>query len=193
MELKAPTPAKMTHRFAFKIMVCAFCGIHIPLIGMLVYFFSVSGTPSTLRILFAILIFTLAGTGATLLIISRMMRPLRSGNLALQQYISTWQLQALPKHSNDELGILFQQVEYLMFVLQRTVTERNKILEAAITSNEDFHRSIQQFIEARDAAYIHDDPGQMRAALEDVLLTVQAKLASATHILHTFEESPTRL
>lgn len=192
MEPKAP-PTKMSHRFAFKVMACAFCGIHIPLIGMLVYFFSISGTPSTLRILFSILIFTLVGTGATLLILNRMMRPLQSGNKAIQEYITSWQMPSLPKHSNDELGVLFQQVEYLMFILQRTVSERNKILEVAITSNDEFQQSLKQFIDAREAAFAKDDPSKMRAALEEVLHTVQAKLASATHILHTFEQPSSRL
>ena len=64
MEVSAPA-TKMTHRFAYKVMACAFCGIHIPLIGMMIYFFSISGTPSTLRIIFAVLIFTLAATAAT--------------------------------------------------------------------------------------------------------------------------------
>lgn len=189
MEVKPPPAARMSHRFAFKVMACAFCGIHIPLIGMLLYYFSISGTPSGLRVLFAILIFTLVGAGTTLFILNRMMRPLQSGNKAIQQYLTSWQVQPLPKHSNDELGVLFQQVEYLMFILQRTVSERNKILETAITSNEDFQQSLKQFIEAREDAFAHDDKGKMRAALEEVLQTVQSKLLSATHILHTFEQT----
>jgi methyl-accepting chemotaxis protein len=193
MEPKAPPTAKMTHRFAFKVMACAFCGIHIPLIGMLVYFFSLSGTPSTLRVLFSILIFTLVGAGATLLILNRMMRPLQSGNKAIQEYITSRKLPNMPKHSNDELGILFQQVEYLMFILQKTVSERNKILEVAITSNDEFQQSLKQFAEAREAAFAKDDPSKMRAALEEVLQTVQGKLEYATHILHTFEQPTGRM
>ena len=140
MNAIAPPAAKITHKFAFKVMACAFCGIHVPLIGMMVYFYSISGTPSTLRIIFAILIFTLVGAASTLVAINLMMRPIQTSNKVLQQYITSREIHPLPKHSNDELGILFQQVEYLMFILQRTVSERDHILEVAITSNTDFQQ-----------------------------------------------------
>src|SRR6202012_848305 len=110
------------------------------------------------------------------------------GNQAIHDYLTSWQIQPMPKHANDELGVLFQQIEYLMFVLQKTVSERNKILNTAITSNEDFQESLRQFIIAREDAFAAGDPARMRAALEEALQTVQSKLESATHILHTFEQ-----
>lgn len=192
MELKAPPADKANNRFAFKVLACAFVGIHVPLIGMLVYLYSVPGIPSTLRILFGILVLTLAAAGVTLLVLNRMMRPIQTGNKAIHAYITSWQLQPMPKHTNDELGVLFQQVEYLMFVLQKTVSERNRILDMAITSNEDFQESIRQFMLAREDAFISDDPSKMRAALEEALQTVQAKIQTATYILHTFEQPAPR-
>ena len=77
-----------------------------------------------------------------------------------------------------------------MFVLQKTVSERNKILEVAITSNGDFPKqSLQQFVEAREAAFSLDDRSKMKSALEEVLRSAQSKLESATHILHTFGQT----
>jgi hypothetical protein len=181
------TPSnKITHRFAFKVMGCAFCGIHIPLIGMMVYLFTISGTPSTLKVLFGILVFSLLGTAATLLILNRMLRPLQVGNLALRQFIDSREVHPLPKNTNDELGVLFQQIEYLMFVLQKTVSERDRILELAITSNDDFQQSLKQFTDAKEAAFVQHDPGKMKSALEEVLRTVSGKLDSANRLLRTF-------
>lgn len=180
---------KVTHRFAFKVMACAFCGIHIPLIGMLVYLYLISGTPNTMRILLTIFLFTLAGAAATMLILNRMLRPLKTGRIALQQFITTRQAQPMPKQSNDELGILFQQVEYLMFILQKTVSERNHILEVAITSNEEFQTSIKQFVQAKEAAFDKSDPEIMKNAMEDALRTVSAKIQAANGILHNFGQS----
>jgi hypothetical protein len=180
---------KVTHRFAFKVMASAFCGIHIPLIGMLVYLYFISGTPNTMRVLLAIFLFTLAGAAATMLILNRMLRPLKTGRIALQQFITTRQAQPMPKQSNDELGILFQQVEYLMFILQKTVSERNHILEVAITSNEEFQNSIKQFVQAKEAAFDKSDPEIMKNAMEEALRTVSAKIQAANGILHNFGQS----
>lgn len=192
MELKAPPDNKVNNRFAFRVLACAFAGIHVPLIGMLIYLSSVPGTPSTLRILFGILVLTLAATGVTLLVLHRMMQPIQTGNKAIREYLTSWHIQPMPKHTNDELGVLFQQIEYLMFVLQKTVTERNRILDIAITSNEDFQESLRQFISARENAFVAGDPAKMRAALQEALQTVQAKIQTATHILHTFEQTAPR-
>jgi hypothetical protein len=186
MNAITPPSGKITHRFAFRVMASAFCGIHIPLIGMMIYLFSIAGTPSTLRIIFAVLIFTLIGAASTLLILNRMMRPIQTGSKALQQFISSREIQPMPDHSNDELGILFQQVEYLMFILQRTVSERNHILEVAITSNGDFQQSLKQFVNAKEAAFLQHSEDKMKAALEEVLSSAKSKLESAGKILHTF-------
>lgn len=186
MNVITPPDGKITHKFAFKVMASAFCGIHIPLIGMMIYFFSISGTPSVLRILLAILIFTLTGTAATLLILNRMMRPIQKGTLALRRYITSKEIQPMPEHKGDELGVLFQQVEYLMFILQKTVSERNHILEVAITSNTDFQRSLKHFVEAKEIALEQQSGDKMKAALEEVLSAARSKLESAGQILHTF-------
>jgi hypothetical protein len=186
MNAITPPSAKITHKFAFKIMASAFCGIHVPLVGMMIYLFSISGTPSALRIIFAVLVFTLMGASVTLLVLSRMMRPIQTGSQVLQRFISSREIQSMPDHAGDELGILFQQIEYLMFVLQKTVSERDRILGVAITTNEDFQQSLKQFINAREDAFLQRDDNKMKAALEDVLSSVRLKLESAGQILHTF-------
>jgi hypothetical protein len=186
MNVLTPPNGKITHKFAFKIMACAFCGIHIPLIGMMIYLFSLPGTPSTLRILLGVLVFTLISASSTLLILDRMMRPIQNGSKALQQFISSREIQSMPGHSGDELGILFQQVEYLMFILQKTVSERNHILEVAVTSNSDFQLSIKQFVNAKETAFLQHNEDKMKAALEEVLSSAKSKLENAGQILHTF-------
>ena len=92
----------------------------------------------------------------------------------------------MPKNSNDELGILFQQVEYLMFILQRTVSERDHILEVAITSNTDFQQYLKQFGDAKESAFQQNNEDNMKAALEGALSAAKSKLDSAGQILHTF-------
>jgi len=189
METTAPPIGKVSHRFAFRVMTCAFCGIHIPLIGMLIYLYSVSGTPTAFRIILVVLGLTLAGTAATILILNHLLHPLKTGSKALRQYLVTHTLPSMPRFSNDELGILFQQVEYLMFILQKSVSERNRILDVAITSNTDFQQSLHQFVKAREAALLHGDDDRMKVALEEVLAHAQTKLDSAGRILHTFGET----
>jgi hypothetical protein len=189
MEMTAPPIGKVSHRFAFSVMTCAFCGIHIPLIGMLVYLYSVSGTPTTFRLILVVLGLTLAGTAATILILNRLLRPLKTGSEALQQYLVSHTLPTMPQFSNDELGILFQQVEYLMFILQKTVSERNNILEVAITSNTDFQQTLHEFVKAREAALLRGDDGRMKVALEEVLANAKTKLDTAGRILRNFGET----
>jgi hypothetical protein len=184
MELNAP-PAKSSHWFVCKVMACSFFGIQIPLVGAMLYFSFVTGS-SVMRFTLTGLLFSLASAATTLLLIYRLMRPLQKGNRVIQGYIASNTLQPMPKHSNDELGILFQQVEYLMFVLQKTVSERNHILEMAVTSNRDFQRSLQEFVMARERAFLQDDNGKMKAALEEALHTAQSKLETAGRILHNF-------
>lgn len=186
-------PNKISHKFAYKILLSAFCGIHVPLIGMLLYFMWAKDASTPLRIILIILILTLLATAATLWLLKNMIKPIHKGANALQNYFSSNTMPDLPSKSKDELGVLFQQVEYLMFILQRTITERDRVMELAITSNKDFQDSLKRFMDAKHDAIEQNNPNQMKQAVEAMVADAMNKLGSAENILQSIEQRKSSL
>ncbi|RYD96659.1 MAG: HAMP domain-containing histidine kinase, partial [Sphingobacteriales bacterium] len=112
----------LARSYTFKFLFIAFLGIHIPLIGLIVFvLFRPSGL-NTFSVLGLTLLLTLAATAITLYILNGLLAPLRRSRSALQQYRERRMLPQLPTQFQDEAG-------QLMSLIQFTITELNDLLE----------------------------------------------------------------
>lgn len=125
-----------------KILIVSFVGVHVPMIGAVLYILSTSSVSflDQLDVLLALLIATLLGTGATLVAIYGLLSPVRRAARALNTYLDERKVPALPTSLNDEAGVLLANV-------QESVTRLDAALDAADTQRTEMERSYREKFE----------------------------------------------
>ncbi len=105
-------------------MAVAFCGTHVPLLTLLVYFLVINSFSfaATLRILGIALIATLIGTGITLYALHKLLTPIVLTYLAQRAYINEKKLPNLPTKYTDEVGILMADTV-------QTITKLDEVID----------------------------------------------------------------
>jgi diguanylate cyclase (GGDEF)-like protein len=101
--------------FTAKVFFLAFCGTHVPLIALVAY---VLGTSEDLAGHFGavvvVLVATLIGTGATLLALNAILRPIYRIERTMREFEATGIIEPLPLDMDDELGRLMQRTVRMM-------------------------------------------------------------------------------
>ncbi|PTQ95887.1 hypothetical protein C8P68_105398 [Mucilaginibacter yixingensis] len=101
-------------KYAFKLMLTAFIGTHIPLIGLIVYLLADTGdTMSRSTCLLLILGLTLAGTAVTLWVLYGLVRPLKMAQRSLSKFLQHNTMPHLPEGYQDEIGILMRHINFI--------------------------------------------------------------------------------
>lgn len=108
--------------YTFKFLFIAFLGIHIPLIGLIVFVLFKPDELDRLSVIGITLLLTLLATGMTLYILNGLLYPLRKSGTALLNYRQKRTIPDLPTHYPDEAGRLMQNIQF-------TITELNDLLE----------------------------------------------------------------
>jgi len=115
--------------YSLKYLFIAFLGIHIPLIGIVV-FALVSGfetfSPST--VIWCTLIFTLIACGITLWMQNALARPIIITKDALNNYLDHKILPTLPKDFKDEVGILMNNTNITLNELDGLLKEKRDFI-----------------------------------------------------------------
>lgn len=97
--------------YALKFLFIAFLGIHVPLIGIVVYILFHPSTISSTVLFVLTLILTLAATGTTLWILRKLVRPMEIASEALVKYGERGIIPALPTQYTDEIGTLLTNLQ----------------------------------------------------------------------------------
>lgn len=108
--------------YVSKFLFVAFLGIHIPLIGLILFivYFEESFSPTT--IFFLTLLLTLLATTITLAVLKSLMRPIEMMSKVLVQYKIRKAIPNLPQEFSDEAGTLMQDI-------QSTINENELLLQ----------------------------------------------------------------
>ena len=106
-----------------KIMLVAFLGTHAPLIALVFYLLlgSSLGLGPALRILALMVVVTLVGTAATLLVLRALLAPISLTSSALKGYVDDRQVPVLPTGFTDEAGQLMAEVRYAIGYLDESI------------------------------------------------------------------------
>jgi diguanylate cyclase (GGDEF)-like protein len=109
--------------YSAKIMLVVFAGTHLPLVAMVLYLLLVSpGGPGThLGVLAALLIATLLGFVATLLVLRALLAPVRLASSSLEAYLDERRKPELPIGFSDEAGKLMADVQHALDHLDSTI------------------------------------------------------------------------
>lgn len=112
----------LSKSYVAKFLFVAFLGIHVPLIGLIVFilYFEDSFSPTSIFIL--TLLLTLIATAITLIVLKNLMTPIELMDKALEEYRKSKILPDLPQEFSDEAG-------KLMFNLQSTINENEILLQ----------------------------------------------------------------
>ena len=123
--------------FRAKIMVVAFVGTHIPLIALIGWAaaHTSDGWREFLGTLTVALIATLAGTGATLLVLSHLLRPVLVVAKALTRYREERVIEPLPYDYTDEVGRLMRDAAETIGHLELTRSRLEEIDAATGLNN----------------------------------------------------------
>ncbi len=117
--------------FVGKIMLVSFLGVHVPLIGLIVYLLMASSLSlnEALSVAGVVLVATLLGTGSTMAALWALNAPVRAASRALNAYLTERRIPELPIHRHDEAG-------HLMADVQKAVTRLDGALDAALSARD---------------------------------------------------------
>ncbi|GHA25861.1 GGDEF-domain containing protein [Devosia pacifica] len=137
-----------------KIMLMAFIGTHIPLLGIIAYsVFNLTRDPgliwSTLGIALAA---TLVGTGITLFVLNQLLAPVILTSKALRTYRETRELPALPVSFRDEVGTLMADASHTLQRLDAAMVQLETVDPATGLMNRDAFTDTLNEMLAQDKA-----------------------------------------
>ncbi|WP_244160769.1 sensor histidine kinase [Flavobacterium defluvii] len=118
----------MKKSYAFKFLFVAFIGIHIPLIGILFFVLFFEHTISPTSILIFSLIMTLLATGATLLVLNQLIKPISIASKSLDDYRNNRKLSILPTDYTDEAGLLMCNIQESIYESESFINEKQDLI-----------------------------------------------------------------
>ncbi len=118
----------LKNRYTFKFLFVAFLGIHIPLIGLILFVVMYPSAIAPSTMLVCTLVFTLVATGVTLYILRSLLQPLHDSRVALDNYLFDREIPSLPTQFGDEAGVLMQGVQTTIESLDRLLEEKKDLV-----------------------------------------------------------------
>jgi len=159
--------------YSFKFLFIAFLGIHIPLIGLIVYISFFSETVSAMKVLLITLVLTLVATGITLYFLKDLLSPLAKAKEALRSYLEDRILPELPQQYEDEAGLLLQKIQVSIYSIESFLGSKKDI--TSLISHE-VREPINKIIQHCEVGMDSDDLSTMRHHLKQIAETGQKEL-----------------
>lgn len=115
--------------YAHKFLIITFLGIHIPLIGVILFIlFSPKGSFTNGEIIGIVLALTLVATGITLWVLNQLIKPVSLASEALKKYRESKEIISIPTSYNDEMGQLLKDLRATIHVTDRVIREKEDII-----------------------------------------------------------------
>ncbi len=116
-------------KYSFKFLFVAFIGIHIPLIGLILYLaFGGNEVLSPMSVFISVLVFTLIAAGTTLIILNKLLEPIILAKETLSDYIVNKSTPQLPTTYTDEVGILLKEIQFSIQTLDELLEEKQDMI-----------------------------------------------------------------
>ena len=112
---------KLFKNYSTKFLAIAFLGIHIPLIGLILFLDFTKDALSTTVILSITLLFTLGASTITLSVLNKLLDPIKLASGTVKSYLESQALPNLPTHFNDEVGELLRDLQYSIKVFDNLI------------------------------------------------------------------------
>ncbi|MBP5857764.1 HAMP domain-containing histidine kinase [Marivibrio halodurans] len=132
----AMTHLSLPRSYLGKILLVSFLGVHVPLIGTVLYVVIGSGLSldDSFGILLALLMATLLGTVATLAALHALLAPVTKASDALRAYLADGTIPVLPTRHGDRAGILLANVQEAVTRLDLALDATRRQRDEAVTT-----------------------------------------------------------
>lgn len=111
-----------------KFLFVAIAGIHIPLIGLLIFLLYQHLKFGEIYILLTVIFSILVTTTVTVIILKQLLEPLVIAKDALEFYLKKRELVPLPTTYKNEAGVLFQNVQLTLETLDKTIADKKDLV-----------------------------------------------------------------
>src|SRR5690606_12091761 len=98
-------------KYSYKFLFVAFLGIHIPLLGIIMYALFAT-TISTTTFILITLGLTLGATALTLKVLDALLDPIIKGKNALNAFVQDKTVPDLPTNYTDEVGEMLRNIQF---------------------------------------------------------------------------------
>jgi signal transduction histidine kinase len=150
----------LSKSYSFKFLFIAFLGIHIPLIGIILYLVFKTGDQLPAMNMFVLtLVLTLGATAVTLFLLNQLLAPIRLSKHALVSYVEHDKSPELPTGYKDEAGVLMQSIQGTLTKLSELDVERNDLLSLL---SHDLRTPLSQIISINKLIKIEDAENKLR-------------------------------
>lgn len=120
---------KILPSYSFKLLLIAFVGIQIPVLGLAVLLtYNISAELSTAHVLLLTFGLTFLAAALNLLALNQMVVPIKKAKRALLSYLQEGKLPELPMHFQDEVGVLMQSVQQTLISLDQLLQEKKDMV-----------------------------------------------------------------
>ncbi|SFT39699.1 Signal transduction histidine kinase [Lishizhenia tianjinensis] len=115
--------------YASKFLAVAFLGIHVPLIGIILFVIFNEGALSSTSVIVLTLLLTLAATGVTLYVLNKLLAPLKLAKSSLKNYLENQEIPQLPLDYKDEVGELLKDLQFSIQTLDQLLETKQNTIE----------------------------------------------------------------
>ena len=115
--------------YALKFLAVAFAGIHVPLIGIAIYFAVTPAHVEKWPVILFILALTLVATTLTLFVLNKLLVPLQFAKESLDIYLNERRLPDLPLHYEDEVGQLLTNIHKTIDRMDNLLAEKTGVID----------------------------------------------------------------
>lgn len=115
--------------YTFKFLAIAFVGVHVPLIGIAIYFATSPLHIDATTIIVFILLLTLTSTFFTLLVLNKLLAPLQLAKQSLDVYLQERRLPTIPMHYEDEAGVLLSNIRKTVEKVDLILLEKTGVID----------------------------------------------------------------
>ena len=164
---------RLLKNYSTKFMAIAFLGIHIPLIGLIIFLTFNKETLSPTIILVFTLVFTLGATAITLFILNKLLEPIKLARNTLKAYLENQELPSLPIKFKDEVGELLKDLQYSIEVFDHLIESKQQTV--AILSH-DLRNPCSAIIALTDLLIEEEDPNEREILMTSIKTSAEQQL-----------------
>ncbi|MFP4291899.1 MAG: sensor histidine kinase [Cyclobacteriaceae bacterium] len=120
---------RLLNGYSLKLLLTAFVGIHIPLLGLGLLLYSEAYVAFSIReVLLITFILSFLSAIICLIAIDQLLSPVRKAKQALGEYLLNRKRPALPTHYRDEAGVLMRSVQHTIEHLDELLREKQDLI-----------------------------------------------------------------
>jgi signal transduction histidine kinase len=158
--------------YMLKFLFVAFIGIHIPLIGIVLYVgVYAPQSISSSELLLLTLVFTLLATGGTLFVLNKLLQPVQLAKKALLDYQEQHIIPDLPLEFIDEVGVLLHSIQTTIDSLEAVNKTKSELM---YTITHDLRNPLAQIISL--TGLMNKEQGELKQLIDMIRTSAEQEL-----------------